>query len=156
MALTALAALALAVPARAADGDAVSSALITVNQFRGDHGLLPLTLDRRLTEAALGHARAMADRDFFSHVGADGSSMGGRLTAAGYVWRLVAENLAAGMKDAKEAVQVWIDSPGHRHNLLLGEVTHAGFGHVRREPDPGSVRYGDYWVLMLAAPQAGP
>jgi uncharacterized protein YkwD len=149
------AALVLAAPAPAADGDPISTALIRVNQFRGDHGLLPVTLDARLSAAALRHARAMADQDFFSHVGADGSRMGGRLTEAGYVWRVVAENLAAGMADPREAVRVWIDSPGHRHNLLLKDAIHAGFGHVHIDPDPGSVRYRHYWVLMLAAPRPG-
>ncbi len=150
-----LAAMIPALPARAADVGAIDTALIKVNQFRSENGLLPVTLDRRLTAAALRHAQAMADRDFFSHVGADGSEMGSRLSAAGYIWRLVAENLAAGMKNPLEAVQVWIDSPGHRQNLLLKDAIHVGFGYVHRDPDPGSVTYKDYWVLLLAAPQKG-
>ncbi len=111
-----------------------------------------MTRNKYLEAAALRHARAMADQDFFSHTGADGSSMGERLTEAGYIWKLVAENIAAGMATPSAAVRTWIDSPGHRQNLLIKGATHIGFAHVRRDPDPGSVTFRDYWVMVLAAP----
>lgn len=124
-----------------------------VNQYRGEHGRGPVTLNERLNAAALRHAKAMADRDFFGHTGADGSSMGRRLTEAGYVWSLVAENIAAGMREPIEAVRTWIDSPGHRQNILMEGVVHIGLAHVRRDPDPGNTTFKDYWVMVLAAPQ---
>ena len=95
----------------------------------------------------------MAYQDFFSHTGADGSSMGQRVSDAGYVWRLVAENIAAGMRSSIEAVRTWIDSPGHRQNILMKGVIHIGLAHVRRDPDPGDANFKDYWVMVLAAPQ---
>ena len=93
----------------------------------------------------------MADRDFFSHTGADGSIIGQRVSDAGYNWRLVAENIAAGMRDPKAVVESWVDSPGHRRNMLLPGLLHAGVAHVRHDPDPGRLSFRDYWVLVLAA-----
>ena len=94
----------------------------------------------------------MAARDFFSHTGADGSTMGRRLTQTGYIWGLVAENIAAGQKGALEAIRTWMDSPGHRRNILMKGVIHIGLAHVRRDPDPGDISFKDYWVMVLAAP----
>ena len=131
---------------------AITTAITKVNQYRGEHGRGLVTLDQRLDKAALRHARAMADRDFFSHTGADGSSMGERLSQTGYKWTLIAENIAAGQKTPIDAVRTWIDSPGHRQNILLMGAIHIGLAHVRRDPDPGSVTFRDYWVMVLAAP----
>lgn len=138
--------------APAADSDPVATALTLINQMRGEQGLTPLTLERRVGLAATGHAHAMAEQDFFGHVGPDGLQIGERLTRAGYVWSLAAENIAAGTTTARETVRTWIDSPRHRANLLLEGARHAGIGHVRVDPDPGSVVFKDYWVLMIAAP----
>jgi len=138
--------------ALAADKAAIDAAITEVNQYRGEHGRGLVTLEARLDRAALRHARAMADQDFFSHTGADGSSMGKRLTQAGYIWSLVAENIAAGQQSPKEAIGTWMDSPGHRHNILMKGVIHIGLAHVSRDPDPGEVSFKDYWVMVLAAP----
>jgi uncharacterized protein YkwD len=128
------------------------TALHEVNGFRAANSEPPLTSHRYLDRAAGRHAKAMADQDFFSHTGADGSIIGQRVSEAGYNWRLVAENIAAGIKDPARVVASWIDSPGHRKNMLLPGLRHAGLAHVRRDPDPGRLSYGDYWVLVLAAP----
>jgi uncharacterized protein YkwD len=127
-------------------------ALQEVNGFRVANSETPLTRDQYLDRAAERHARAMADQDFFSHTGADGSITGQRVSEAGYSWRLVAENIAAGIKDPARVVASWIDRPGHRKNMLLPGLRHAGLAHVRRDPDPGRLSYVDYWVLVLAAP----
>ena len=147
-------------PARAPDtapdtivvGTSIAAAITRVNHHRARHGRGRVTLHRRLTKAALRHARAMAARDFFSHTGVDESTPGQRLTRAGYIWGLVAENIAAGQHTPIEAVRTWMDSPGHRHNILMKGVIHVGLAHVRRDPDPGEVSFKDYWVIVLAAP----
>src|SRR5690606_18291783 len=72
--------------AAAADSDPVATALTLINQMRGEQGLTPLSLDRRVSLAATGHAHAMAEQDFFGHVGPDGLQIGERLTRVGYVW----------------------------------------------------------------------
>lgn len=130
----------------------IAAAIARVNRYRGEHGLGPVTLERHLNRAALRHARAMADQDFFSHKGPDGLTLGRRVTATGYIWGLVAENIAAGQESPMDAIRTWIDSPGHRHNILMKGVVHIGLAHVRRDPDPGSVSFKDYWVMVLAAP----
>lgn len=123
-----------------------------VNIFRLASEESALLRDRKLDRAAERHARAMAEEDFFSHTGADGSIIGQRVRDAGYNWRLVAENIAAGMSDPKAVVESWVDSPGHRRNMLLPGLLHAGIAHVRQDPDPGRLSFRDYWVLVLAAP----
>lgn len=67
-----------------------------VNQQRGLHGLGTLFADDRLQAAARAHAVDMAQNDFFSHTGSDGSSVADRTTMAGYLWTTVGENIAAG------------------------------------------------------------
>ncbi len=131
---------------------AQARALEEINRFRNQNGHADLAHDERLDRAAKSHATAMAVEDFFSHTGADGSIIGERVSRAGYVWRLVAENIAAGIDDPVKVVAMWIASPGHRKNMLMPGLVHAGLAHVRRDPDPGAVDYRDYWVLVLAAP----
>jgi uncharacterized protein YkwD len=131
---------------------AIAAAINRVNRHRGRHGRGRVTLHARLNKAALGHARAMANRDFFSHNGPDGSTMGQRVTQTGYIWGLVAENIAAGQQNPMEAIRTWMDSPGHRRNILMKGVVHIGLAHFRRDPDPGEVSFKDYWVMVLAKP----
>jgi uncharacterized protein YkwD len=70
----------------------------------------------------------------------------------GYPWRLVAENIAAGMQGGRETVAVWIASPGHKRNMLIEGLNHAGIGYAQVSPDPGKVVYEHYWVLVMGAP----
>lgn len=130
----------------------VAPVLRAINRFRIANGLSQLLFDTRLAVAAAGHARAMARDDFFSHTGSNGSKISQRVSKAGYPWRLVAENIAAGMQNGVEAVDVWIDSPGHRKNMLTEGLTHAGIGYSRVSPDPGKVVYEHYWVLVMGSP----
>jgi len=131
---------------------AAVSVMIALNKFRAVNGLTRLAYDKRLATAATKHAQAMATADFFSHTGANGSSISKRVSNVGYPWRLVAENIAAGMQGGEEAVAVWIDSPGHRKNMLTEDLTHAGIGYAGVSPDPGKVVYEHYWVLVMGAP----
>jgi len=132
--------------------ETVAPALAALNKFRAANKLPRLDFDNRLATAATGHAKAMAAGDFFSHVGANGSNISKRVSEVGYPWRLVAENIAAGMQDGGEAVAVWIDSPGHKRNMLTEGLTHAGIGYARASPDPGKIAYEHYWVLVMGAP----
>jgi len=136
----------------AADPAAPAAAYARINEIRAAHGLGPVARDRRLVAAAQRHARDMAGKGFMGHVGSDGSRTGQRADAAGYGWRLIAENVAAGPADALEVVAMWMRSPGHRHNLLTREAVHAGLAHVARGPAAPPGGYANYWVLVLAAP----
>jgi uncharacterized protein YkwD len=116
------------------------------NQFRSKNGLAPLTLNSKLNDAAQTHSRNMATLDFFGHEGKDGSSAGDRVSKAGYDWRTVAENIAAGQKTPKEVVDAWINSPGHRENILNPTVKEIGVGYFFLANDTGTTNYNSYWT----------
>ncbi|MDW8480795.1 MAG: CAP domain-containing protein [Meiothermus sp.] len=106
------------------------------NQVRTERGLRPLQWDARAYEAALGHARDMLRRNFFAHQNPDGLGVAERMRAAGVLEIMVGENLAGfeGYPDAEipqRALEGWMNSPGHRANLLKPEFTHLGVALVR-------------------------
>ncbi len=108
-----------------------------VNQGRTSEGLKALKRDERLANAARSHARRMAQQGFFSHVDPERGDLIERLNQANIPWRKAAENLFTekGYPDpAQRTVQSWMNSPGHRKNLLDKDVTHAGVG-AARAPD---------------------
>ena len=143
----------LAVPGAGADQapDRAAAAAMAnaVNFVREYHGLAPLALDIDLSRAAQNHAEELARRGELSHRGLDGSRLAARLRGVAYPYSLAAENLAAGPIEADGAVILWLDSPGHRRNLLLEGVTTIGVGYARA-PSPED-RFRHYWVLVLAA-----
>jgi uncharacterized protein YkwD len=110
-----------------------------INQFRAIEGDPPLTANDALNAAALAHALDMSQNGFFSHTGADGSTVGTRTRAAGCNWSTVAENIAVGEPDAASAVLGWINSPGHRRNLLGNYATF------------GEARVGELWVAVFTS-----
>jgi uncharacterized protein YkwD len=86
----------------------------------------PLALSAMLNEAALRHARDMAERGSLGHQGSDGSQSGDRITRAGYRWRGSGENVAAGQRDADAVVAAWLDSPDHCATLMGPLFTEMG------------------------------
>ena len=108
-----------------------------------------LTLSPVLARAAAAHARDMAQHDFFEHRGSDGSQVADRVTRAGYRWRAVAENIAAGQSDARSVVDSWLSSPGHCANIMGAQYTQMGVAYV---VDP-KARSGVYWVQVFATPR---
>ncbi len=117
------------------------------NAERARHGLRPLTVDARLAAAAQAHSADMVRRGFFAHESPDGRQVWDRAVAAGYAYRKVAENIAAGQRTADEVVRGWMGSPGHRANILDGDLTQIGVGRA----DGGS--YGVYWTQVFGAPR---
>lgn len=122
------------------------------NEFRAENGLSGLTLNPLLTTAADNHSENMAALDFFDHTGADGSNIGDRVAATGYNYSRAGENIAAGYSTPEEVVQGWIDSPGHRANLLNPDFTEIGVGYHFLENDTGSVNYNHYWTQVFGTP----
>ena len=116
-----------------------------VNVIRINEGLGPLLLDLRLAAAAQTHANDMAEHGFISHTGSDGSSAEERIVDQGYPWMRWAENVAAGQGDAERVVADWMDSPGHRRNILDPNLRHIGIGFAS---DYDS-RYGTCWAMAL-------
>ena len=109
-----------------------------------------LSWNPKLAAAAEQHARSMAENAFFDHTGLDGSRVGSRTDAAGYRWRAVGENLAAGQRTLADAVQGWLLSEGHCRNLL--DERFADFGLARVVSQRPDDRYRVYWALVLARP----
>lgn len=108
-----------------------------------------LTWDYDLEAAAYGHSSDMANGNFMSHTGSDGSSAGDRIDATGYVSSAWAENVAAGQKDIDAVMASWMASPGHCKNIMSGNVTQMGSAAVEN-PD---TQYGIYWTQVFARPR---
>ena len=106
-----------------------------VNRDRGVHGLPPLTWDDRLAAIALAHDDDMLRRHYVAHVSPDGVSPAGRLRKAGYLNRVVRENIAVAAS-VPEAEVGLMHSPEHRANLLAPDITRVGIG-IRRVPLKG-------------------
>lgn len=78
----------------------------------------PVSWNCQLMEAAKVHSVDMANNDFFNHSGSDGLQVSHRVTATGYDWRAVGENIAAGYPNESAAVAALLDSPGHCENIM--------------------------------------
>ncbi len=126
--------------------------LAVINQARCDNGLTPLTLNEQLGAAALAHAIDMATNNFFSHTGSDGSDVSARVTATGYPWRLVGENLAGGPNDPARVHEMLMNSPGHRANILDPGYREFGLGVINRE----AAEYRWYWTEVFGATGSEP
>ncbi|MGW5903913.1 CAP domain-containing protein [Streptomyces althioticus] len=113
------------------------------NRERARAGLPPLSRDPLLTTAARAHSADMVARDFYAHTAPDGSKPWDRAAAAGSRCRTVGENIACGQRSAAEVVRGWMNSPGHRANILKPEFTHIGVGFA------GGGRAGTYWTQLF-------
>jgi uncharacterized protein YkwD len=88
----------------------------------------PLSADPALRCAARLHAKDLQDRDYFSHTTPDGVTFDQRITQAGYRWRTLGENIAAGYRTPQTVVQGWMQSPGHCQNIMNATFTQVGVG----------------------------
>ncbi|GIM91641.1 CAP domain-containing protein [Paractinoplanes toevensis] len=99
------------------------------NAQRTSRGCGALKIDNRLVKAARGHSADMVSERFFSHTGSNGSSFVAREVAAGYPKRdAAAENIAWGYRTPKDVVTGWMNSPGHRANILNCRSIAVGVG----------------------------
>lgn len=110
----------------------------------------PLSLSSTLDGVALGHALDMANHNYFEHQDLSGHSPADRVRAVGYKEKLVGENIAYGVENADEAVQGWLDSPGHCENIMDPRFAEMGIGFAQGR----SSRHGLYWVQLFAQPKA--
>ncbi|MEO0344437.1 MAG: CAP domain-containing protein [Pseudomonadota bacterium] len=121
--------------------DAEDQAVASINQARSDQGQSSLTTDPRLIRAAQAHAQDMVSQGYFSHTGANGSTVRSRVTAQGFRGCFWAENISNGRASASEVVNSWMGSPGHRANILHRKARQVGVG-----------KSGNTWVAVFAAP----
>lgn len=135
-----------------ANSSVMDEVIQLTNQFRQENGLDPLNFDPQLATAAQNHSQDMAIQDFFSHTGLNGSNIGDRVDATGYDFSTAGENIAAGYSTAERVVDGWINSDGHRANLLNPDFTEIGVGYFFLENDTGSTNYNHYWTQVFATP----
>lgn len=127
----------------------VASEVIRItNVQRQAAGLSPVAAHPQLMSAALAHSNDQAAMQRMSHTGSDGSSAGDRITRAGYRWRTWGENVAMGYSSADAAMDGWMNSPGHRANILSSSMVDIGVAAVTGAD--GRI----YWTMVLAAPGA--
>ena len=108
-----------------------------------------LSWNTTLENTARAHSADMASVNFFDHTGSDGSSIADRVSRAGYAWRAVGENIAAGRNDAEQTLDDWLESPGHCRNIMNPAFTEVAVTCVE---DNGS-DFQRYWTNVLAAPR---
>ncbi|MCT2589636.1 CAP domain-containing protein [Streptomyces sp. N2-109] len=113
------------------------------NAERARARLAPLTGETRLTTAAQAHSADMVARDFYSHTTPEGHEPWDRAAAAGCTHRGIGENIACGQRSAAEVVDGWMNSPGHRANILKPDFTHIGIGYAT------GGRAGTYWTQLF-------
>lgn len=109
--------------------------LCLLNRQRRAHGMAKLSFSKRLGKAARGHSAEMASRKYFSHNSRSGASFIDRIRRAGYLSRArrwsVGENIAwgtGGLSTPRSIVRAWMNSPGHRANILNRNFRHIGIG----------------------------
>ncbi len=132
--------------------DFIDRVVELTNQERTQLGLDPLSADPLLNQAAQTHTENMAEQDFFNHTGLDGSSAGDRIEATGYEFSAWAENIAAGQQTPEAVVEAWMNSDGHRANILDPNLAEIGVGYYLLEEDTGSVNANHYWTQVFGTP----
>jgi uncharacterized protein YkwD len=113
-----------------------------VNLERQIQKLHPLQMDSRLHEAALGHSQDMAEQNYFDHTSLDLRTPGTRISQAGYAWSTYGENIAAGYQTPAAVVEGWMNSSGHRANILSSGFCDIGVGYAYS----AGTTYGAYWT----------
>jgi uncharacterized protein YkwD len=162
------------VPTAATIAEASQATLCLLNDERAVAGLHPVAETPDLTQPSAAYSARMVAQDFFAHVAPDGSTLVDRLTAARYIapdgdWT-VGENIAWGqaqLATPRNIVIAWMNSPGHRHNILTGEFDEIGIGIALGTPgDPswgatyttdfGAVAGRETLATAAAVPSAAP
>ncbi|SFB08283.1 MULTISPECIES: SafA/ExsA family spore coat assembly protein [unclassified Bacillus (in: firmicutes)] len=113
------------------------------NQERAKYGLKPLVADWELSRVARYKSNDMRDKNYFSHTSPTYGDPFTMMKNFGIHYNAAGENIAAGQTTAASVVQAWMNSPGHRKNILSQSYTHIGVGYAQG----GSQRY--YWTQMF-------
>jgi uncharacterized protein YkwD len=130
-------------PAQVASRRSQLVTLCLINRERARHGLRGLRLDPRLSAASLGHSRNMVRHRFFEHGNFVARIINARYVRPRTAWSL-AENIAWGsgsLGTPGQIVRAWMNSPGHRANILNGRFRDIGVGIALGAP-AGGVRDG--------------
>ncbi len=139
-----------------------AATLCLINRERITHGERPLQPNGRLEHAAQGHTDDMVTQDYFSHYGPSGEGPAGRMRSAGYIYSSnigyeVGENIAWGtqyMATPSAIVEAWMQSPGHRANILDPRFKNTAIGvlaalpHSYGKGQPGAIYTQDFGVII--------
>jgi len=124
-----------------AEPNADASFATLINAVRADANSAPVTYNAQLNAAAQKHSQAMVDGNFFDHDNPiTGSTVSDRARAEGYNFTFIAENIAQGHANENQAMNGWINSPGHQRNNIDPRAEEFGLGRVGRT-----------WTLVLGA-----
>jgi hypothetical protein len=132
-----------------------SNLLIETNNQRAANGLGALAVNSQLNQAAQSKANDMAARDYWSHNTPEGNTPWTFFTAAGYEYQAAGENLAYGFDTTPNTVTAWMNSPGHRANILNTSYKEVGFG-IANAPSyqgtgPETIIVAEYGSPLVAA-----
>ncbi|MCQ4316698.1 CAP domain-containing protein [Stutzerimonas zhaodongensis] len=108
-----------------------------------------LSWNAELGKTALAHSKDMADKDYFSHQGRDGSQVSDRASRAGYSWQRIGENIAAGQGSAEQVMAGWLASPGHCKNIMNPDFTEMGAAYATNPQSAAS----SYWTQVFGTPR---
>ena len=111
-----------------------------VNQIRKEHSLSPLSANWQLARVARYKSQDMADNRYFSHNSPTYGSPFQMMKQFGITYRTAGENIASGFFTAQAVVNAWMNSEGHRANILNPSYTQIGVGYVAS---------GNYWTQMF-------
>lgn len=149
--LFAIAAIVFAFPLFASDitADAVLAAM---NSCRAQNGLPPLHFDQRLNAAAEDRIHDMEDLGYWAHESPDGRSPFTWLKPHGYDFQAAGENLACGFDTTEVMVEGWMESPGHRANILSSEYADCGIAIIEGSTTRRAA--GKSVVVMFGRPRS--
>lgn len=125
--------------------DAIEQLLAAHNAERKKAQLTKLVVNKRLTASAEAHAKDMADRRKMDHKGGDGSTPFDRIKSQGYNYRRAAENIAFGQYEVDVLMDGWMNSPGHKKNIL-GRFSQVGMAYAT---DKNGI---PYWCVNFGTP----
>ena len=111
-----------------------------VNEIRVKNGLRELTYDWQLSRVARIKSQDMRDNGYFSHTSPTYGSPFQMMKSFGITYRSAGENIARGQQSPQAVVNAWMNSSGHRANILNSSFTHIGVGYVAD---------GKYWTQMF-------
>ena len=111
-----------------------------VNMERAKHGLAPLSHNWELSRVARYKSQDMADKGYFSHNSPTFGSPFDMMKAFGISYRTAGENIAKGQRSPAAVVNAWMNSSGHRANILNSSYTQIGVGYVAS---------GNHWTQMF-------
>lgn len=126
----------------AASGDFQQQVIDLTNEAREKNGLKPLKNSNDVEEVAQVKSEDMSENDYFSHTSPTYGSPFDMLKEFGVDYSTAAENIAAGQQSPESVVDGWLNSSGHRKNIMNKNITHIGVGYAKD---------GNYWVQMFIA-----